>query len=645
MAERHFIVATAGHVDHGKSSLVKALTSIDPDRLPEEKARGITIDLGFAHLELGHEGATYSLGIVDVPGHEDFVKNMVAGVGSIDLALLIVAADDGWMPQTEEHLQILLYLGVTRAVVALTKSDLCADIPAATRAIREQLAGTPMAEAPIIPTSISDSRGFEELKTALASELSQAPPARDIAKPRLPVDRVFTLRGFGTVVTGTLTGGSLQRGQSVILQPAAKPARLRSLQNHNREVESVQPGQRVALNLPDIANAEASGGEGVRRGDIVTLDSLGQAGVTMDVQLHRSSRLADGPARVSRPLKDGTRVRVHAGSANYPARVFLLETNSLLPGQSVFAQIRFEQPQFLFAGDRFILRDWPEQTTLAGGLVLDHTSNRRGFRSTARKALLTARASQPGDALAWVLSQLDRDLFSRSEDLLRQSRFSAAEIQQALAALATSKQVMVIGDRAIAGTYWTRLSAVATQAVDAFHRAHPERPGLPLNDLRAVLGKQLVVEAAFDPLIKQLCASGFTQVGTTLKRSSHRPSLPPQLQTAGAKLRSTLTAKPFEPPSRKELAPDAPSQQALRFLIETGEVVDLSAEIVMTSEAYQQVTGIIREHLRKQGKATVSELRQAIGTSRRILMPLLERLDKQGVTLRQGDWRVPGRAA
>src|SRR5438309_167452 len=279
MTVRHFIMATAGHVDHGKSALVKALTGIDPDRLPEEKTRGITIDLGFAHLALpstiSNQPSAFHLGIIDVPGHEDFVKNMVAGVGSIDLALFVVAADDGWMPQTEEHLQILSYLGVSRAVVALTKIDLVESEERIAARLREKLANSPFAEAPIVPTSVLNARGLDELKATLVRLLSDTPPPRDIGKPRLPVDRVFTLRGIGTVVTGTLTGGTLRRGQTVVLQPAGGTTRIRSLQNHNHDVEASGAGTRTALNLPDLDTAS------VRRGDVVTLAELSPAGSTL----------------------------------------------------------------------------------------------------------------------------------------------------------------------------------------------------------------------------------------------------------------------------------------------------------------------------------------------------------------------------
>src|ERR1700694_122228 len=349
---QHFIVATAGHVDHGKSALVKALTGTDPDRLPEEKSRGITIDLGFAHLELPSPASppsSFLLGIVDVPGHEDFVKNMVAGVGSIDVALLVVAADDGWMPQTEEHLQILTYFGVRRAVVALTKADLTPDEPGAVAAIRERLRGSPFADAPIVPTSVVSGRGLDDLKATLAGVLAATPPPRDIGKPRLPVDRVFTLQGIGTVVTGTLFGGTLRRGQSVVIQPSGKATRIRSLQSHGRDVEAGGPGTRTALNLTDLRVPED-----IHRGDVVTLEALGGPSEILDVLLEISPR-------ATRVVKHGARVHAHYGSGSVAAHVALYSGNELAVGDRALAQLRLEAPAFVFAGDRFTLRDWAEQ--------------------------------------------------------------------------------------------------------------------------------------------------------------------------------------------------------------------------------------------------------------------------------------------
>src|SRR5437868_4072026 len=266
MTEKHFILATAGHVDHGKSALVKALTGTDPDRLPEEKKRQITIDLGFAELDLtASNGDKMQASIVDVPGHEDFVRNMIAGVGSIDLALLVIAADDGWMPQTEEHVQILIYLGVQRAVIALSKSDLGRTV-IVREEIRNQLRDTVFADAPIVPTSIRSGKGIESLKSAIGFELAALQPQRDIEKPRLFVDRAFALRGIGTVVTGTLVGGSIGRSQHVVVQPRNTSTHVRSIQSHGRDLETAQPGMRTAMNLPDVAIGEKE----LRRGDLVT---------------------------------------------------------------------------------------------------------------------------------------------------------------------------------------------------------------------------------------------------------------------------------------------------------------------------------------------------------------------------------------
>jgi len=632
--QKHFIVATAGHVDHGKSALVKTLTGTDPDRLPEEKARGITIDLGFAHLDLPE--AQISAGIIDVPGHEDFVKNMVAGVGSIDLALFVVAADDGWMPQTEEHLQILDYLGVTCAVVALTKIDLATNEEQVESAIREKLQDTPFADAPIVRTSVVTERGIKELKTALAGALAQTPVPRDIGKPRLSVDRVFTLHGIGTVVTGTLSGGRLQVGQPVVVQPSGKATRVRNLQSHNHDVTSVGPGTRTAINLPDVfvaGKGEGYAGSGVSRGEVVTLPELGEASHTVDAWLQRSLRVVHTGMTESRPLKDGALVRIHHGSASHAARILLLDCAELNPGEKALAQLRFETPVFVFAGDRFVIRDWSEQTTLAGGLVLDPDAPRRNVRATERLEFLRARASAPRDAGVFLGSLVAYKRALPAAGLLVKSPWSAAEI-------ATAVQGRVVGGFAIDKDWWSSIRQKAGQRVHEEHHLRPERPGLALNDLRAAIGAELPAPEFFDTLVAELCRDEFVQVGTALRHKSHRPALPAALQAAGTRVRAALSAKPFEPPARKELAPDAASQNVLRFLIQTGEAIELSDDTVMLAENFLRATEQIRKYLREKGKATASELRQQLNTNRRVIIPLLEKLDKDGVTLRQGDSRV-----
>ncbi len=658
MQVRHYILATAGHVDHGKSALVKALTGTDPDRLPEEKARGITIDLGFAQLDLpappstpaadgapaGTRPTAFSVGIVDVPGHEDFVKNMVAGVGSIDLALFIVAADDGWMPQSEEHLQILGYLGVTRAVVALTKADLVAGREAEPiAAVRQALALSPFAAAPIVTTSVITGRGLDELKTVLAGVLAETPPPRDLGKPRLPVDRVFTLKGIGTVVTGTLSGGTLQLGQAVVLQPAGRVTRVRSLQNHHADVEFSPPGTRTAVNLPDVEPHSETQPQGVDRGHVLTVTELGEATVTADVMLEKSARLAGCPIPAARPLKDRTRVRVHHGSANVPAAVFVHGGGELPPGGRVWAQLRFETPVFLLAGDRFIVRDWSEQATLAGGLVLDADGDRKHWQIKPQQALLEARGAAPDDPAVWVLTALARDGAVRRDDLLRRTRFRAEETAAALAALAAEKRIVLGPELAADPAAWQAWLARAASAVDAAHRVHPEWVGLPLAELRTALAAETSVPGAFEALVSELDRSGFVVTGTAIRRAAHRPALPSRLQAAGDWLRQTLQAKPLEPPSRKELTSDRASQEALKFLIATGEAVEVGSDQVLSAEAYARAVDAIRAHLRRHGQATMSDLRQVVGTTRRIIVPLCERLDREGITRREGDWRRLGR--
>jgi selenocysteine-specific elongation factor len=644
MAARSYILATAGHVDHGKSAVVRALTGTDPDRLPEEKARGITIDLGFAHLDL--PGANAHLGIIDVPGHEDFVKNMVAGVGSIDLALFVVAADDGWMPQTEEHLQILTYLGVARAVVALTKVDLVTDEPVVRAKLAERLRKTPFENAPVVGTSIVSGHGFDELKAALAGVVKDLPPQRDVGKPRLPVDRAFGLKGVGTVVTGTLTGGSVKRGQGMVVQPSGRAARVRTLQTHNAEVESVGPGNRVALNLPDVqvdADGRSAAGT-VRRGDVVTLPKLGKPSDTIDVVLERSARQAtNGTTASPRGLKDATRVRMHLGSGDFPCRLYFIGAEKeLAPGGKALAQLRFEAPVFAFAGDRFIVRDWPGQHTLAGGVVLDPGASRRGYRQDARRTLLEPRAASPDAVMPFVRTELARlGVLSRSSVAV-QSRFSAQEAAAAVAQLTTEGAAVAAGNVVADARRWKGLAARAAEAIDADHRARPEQMGVKLTDLRAALGDALPAGEAsvFDALVAELGRSGFVRAGALIRRSTHRPALPPRLQAAGSRIRAALAAKPFDPPSRKELAPDPVGQQALRFLVETGEAVEVGDDAVLSAEGYSKAVEAIRGYLRGKGSATVSELKPVLGVSRRIMVPLLERLDRDGVTLRRGDVRV-----
>ncbi len=623
MTPRNFILATAGHVDHGKTALVKALTGTDPDRLPEEKARGMTIDLGFAHLSL----PGFSLGIIDVPGHEDFVRNMIAGLGAIDLALFVVAADDGWMPQSEEHLQILDYLGIQHGVVAITKCDL-GDAKRIEEEVRHQLQGTSLGKSSVVLTSVRNSLGIDRLREELARQCAQIPASRDVGKPRLFVDRAFSIRGSGTVVTGTLTGGHLTRGDTLVVQPQDSPVRIRAIQSHNEAVETAAPATRVALNLSDLRV------EDIPRGSLLTGAPPGPASRMMDVSLTRSGRLS----AAARPLKTGALLQFHHGSARHTARVTLLEQRELKPGERAIARLVFPEPIHTFAGDRFILRDSAEQRTIAGGTLLDPDAAGTKFRSTAQRYFLEARATAPNDPNILLETQLARDGWAKDETLLLKSNLSREEIEAAVADLARAKKIFRAHGIAADAAWWQRLCSRAQELIEAGHRTQPQQAGSELSAMRAAL--QIEDAQLFDALVRHLCAQGFERAGNAIRRRGHRPALPPQLQRAGAEIRAALAAQPFDPPSRKQLIRDAAAREALRFLAETGEVVLLGNDVLLGAATFVEMKSRIQQSLGKKGPATASELRQLLGTSRRILIPLLEHLDRVGLTVRQGDRRA-----
>jgi selenocysteine-specific elongation factor len=620
VTKRHFIIATAGHVDHGKSTLVKALTGTDPDRLPEEKKRQITIDLGFAELSLAApDGDKIQAGIVDVPGHEDFVRNMIAGVGSIDLALFVVAANDGWMPQSEEHLQILNYLGVQRAVIALTKSDL-GGIDFVTDQIREQLTGTAFADSPIVPTSVRTGTGIEKLVNTLATELARMEPQRDIRKPRLFIDRVFTLRGIGTVVTGTLNGGSLRRGQQIVVYPISLETRIRSIQSHGHELEVAQPGMRTAINLPDLRIDQ------IKRGDVVTLPGQGTPTSTLIVLVQKPSRLKRDKT-VAHPLKNGSSIYVHHGASRVAARIRFREDGPLNVGKAKIAHLKLASAIFAFIGDRFVVRDSAQQHTIAGGIVLDPDGDDKSVASSI--------ALDNVDSL--VRATVARQGFARRGSLLSKSRFSADEISEALINLEKNGEIIVCQHIAAGCEFWRKLRAWAIGLIDAAHKETPERAGFDLGELRSALRTQ--EPEVFESLVADLCAGDFVRKGSVIARTSYRPTLPVHAQSVEKRIRGALAEQPFDPPSRKAIESDPQARQVVRFLIENGDVTELALDVVLLRESFERMKSQVTEFISKNGPATVSQLRQALGSSRRVMVPLLERLDRDGVTTRAGDKR------
>ena len=625
MTTRHFTIATAGHVDHGKSALVKALTGTDPDRLPEEKKRQITIDLGFAALNVtAPNGDRIHAGIIDVPGHEDFVRNMIAGVGSVDLALFVVAADDGWMPQSEEHLQILNYLRVQRAVVALTKSDL-GEIDGVTDQIRERLSGTPFSNAPIVPTSVRTGTGIEKLVNTLVTQLAKTEPQRDIGKPRLFIDRVFMLRGIGTIVTGTLIGGSLRRGQQIVVYPSNLETRIRSIQSHGNELELAQPGMRTAINLPDLRVDQ------INRGDVVTIRNRAAPSSTLIVRMEKLARLNrnDNDAHA---LKNGSSIYMHHGASRVGGRIRLRENGSLKPGEEKIARLKLASPIFAFIGDRFVVRDSSERHTIAGGTVVDPDGE--------KESLAPGVAIHNIDAL--VSATLARHGFAPREDLLTKSPFTGDEISEALARLEQSGAIVMCRHIAVDREFWRELRAQAISLIDAGHQKFAERTGIDVGELRSALRVQPA--EMLESLVADLCNGDFIRKGSVIARTSHRPTLPLHVQAVEKRICEALNGQPFDPPSRKALESDAKARQVMRFLIENGEVTELALDVVLLRENFDRMKSRVAEFISTNGPSTVSQLRQALGSSRRVVVPLLERLDRDGVTRRAGDKRSLGRS-
>jgi selenocysteine-specific elongation factor len=640
-------IGTAGHVDHGKSTLVTALTGIDPDRLVEEKARGMTIDLGFAWLTLpsGREAS-----IVDVPGHESFIKNMLAGVGGIDVALLVVAADEGVMPQTDEHLAILDLLGVRAGVVALTKCDLVDAewLELVREEVAERLRPTTLANAPLIPCSAVTGVGLPTLRAALDTALDAAPPRRDLGRPRLPVDRVFTLTGFGTVATGTLQDGTLRAGQEVQVLPAGLKARIRGVQQHKHAVAEGLPGGRLAVNLAGIARSD------LRRGDVLALPGTLRPTTAMDVRLEV---LADAP----RPLTHGAQLDVYLGAAEVPARVLLMDADELAPGASGWAQLRLRRPLVAARGDRFILRVPSPSQTIGGGTVIEALARRRRRRDASVLARLAALAR--GDPEELVLAALQPGASGtlqptlsgyggrEAHDLARAAGLPEITLSAALAALVGRRAIVRVGAHVYAAGEWQRLHDDALRLLADYHARFPLRAGMPREEWRARLG--LTARAADDALAALMAedmpahdvgggmgASAESQ-GAYVMLAGHAPRLTAEQERAVAALLGRFHAAPFAPPTRPEVEAElGPELTAL--LIERGDLVKLSDAIVLERTAYQEAVRHIVAHLRTHETITVAEARDLLGTTRKYMLAIFEHLDERRITRRSGDDRILG---
>ncbi len=615
------VIGTAGHVDHGKSTLVRALTGIDPDRLAEEKAREMTIDLGFAWAKLP-SGET--VGIVDVPGHRDFIENMLAGVGGIDAVLLVIAADEGVMPQTREHLAILDLLGVQHGLVALTKTDLVDDpawLELIEHDIHDTLADTSLAEADIVRVSARTRAGLDTLFDRLAALLDEMPPRADYGSPRLPIDRIFTISGFGTVVTGTLLGGAVRVGEEVEIQPAGLRGRIRGLQSYKQTVDTAEPGSRVAVNVSGVDK------RAVGRGDVLTYPGQLQATTLIDV---RFRHLKDA----GRPLKHNAEVKFFSGAAESVAHVRLLDVDELPPGQEAWLQLRLETPLALAQGDRFILRyPSPSQTIGGGGIVNPHPARRwKRFQADILDQLATRMNGTPAERLA----QTARVPEKRSA-LQKHLGYNTADFEAAVHdGLAQGLLVELPGGELLARGAWDALMRHMLDELRAFHRTAPLRLGMSREELRSRLGlKGATLNALLD------MQSEIVAEGERLRLADHAIRFDSAQQSRAAALRQQIAAAPYAPPSFAEAAQLA-GEDVVYALIELGEIVAVQPDIIFSRAAYDELVSAILEMIDRDGSVTASGLRDRFNTSRKYAIGLLEHLDSVGITRRAGDARVRG---
>ena len=616
-------LGTAGHIDHGKTSLVRALTGVDTDRLPQERQRGISIELGYARLELPSGRA---LSVVDVPGHERFVRTMVAGASGIDLALIAIACDDGVMPQTREHVAILGLLGVEHAVVALTKRDLVDDDGAllARADIEELLAESAFASAPLVEVSVRDGSGLDELRAAL-EDVSDRVKARPATAPmRLPIDRVFTLHGIGTVITGTLWSGSVADGDRVLVEPRGREVRVRSVHVHDTPVERAEAGRRVALNLVGLDRDE------VARGDLIVQPGAYPASYRLDVDL---TALADGPG-----LRHGELVQVLAGTAVLDGRVALLGADRLQPGERGLAQLRLRSRAITARGDRVILRATAPQRTLAGAVVLDPSPRRHG---ASARALARLRLLADGDPAALVRAVLaDARWPTGLTELAPRGLIDPVSARAALQLLVESGEVLALGGgepQFLAADRYREIAASIGEMLARRAEAHPLEPGVPIAAL---------IPVAAEPLAAHLEAAG------VIARDGANARLPGAAASAGSlhaaeasALIAQLDAGGYAPSDLPTLAVStglrADEFRALCGALEReGAIVRFGDDLAYTAESYERARLRVVELCEQQGDVTLAQVRDELGASRRIVQALLEHLDGAGVTRRVGDRRI-----
>jgi selenocysteine-specific elongation factor len=624
------IVGTAGHVDHGKSALIAALTGVHPDRLKEEIEREMTIELGFAALQLP---SGEQIGIVDTPGHRDFIGNMLAGIGGIDAVLLVVAADEGVSAQTREHLDILDLLQVHKGVIVITKTDLISDpewLELVELEVRELVHGTSLSNIPLVKVSAKTGAGLQELVHALEQVLANTPVKADYNRPRLPVDRVFSLTGFGTIVTGTLLDGTFSVGEEVVCLPSGLHARIRGIQTHNQKQMWSHPGMRTALNLSGIDKSQ------ITRGDVITW--LG----TYD-----PTQLLDGSFRylpsLSNKFEHNTEVKLFIGASETVAQARLLGADHLEPGDEGFLQLRLTSPIVAMRGDRYILRLPSPSQTIGGGSVLDAHPQKlhRRFDSLGLQQLQRLRNGKPAEVLIQALTGLG---VSTVADLQKKIGFGENQTLSFLQELVQEKQIIALKpdpqpqkSLIITQSNWEKLEQTILQTLQAFHQAHPLHLGMAREALRSQLK---LTQAAFDVVLGRLLSNNLIEERSTLvAKAGYTISFTPSQQAQADILLEKFNAEPYSPPDGTE-AKAIVGEDLLQGMIAHHDLVQVSEQILFTPAALEEMTSWVKIYLQENGSLTLAEFRDHFQSSRKYAVAVLEYLDAKGITKRKGDTRV-----
>jgi selenocysteine-specific elongation factor len=627
------VIGTAGHVDHGKSTLVKALTGTHPDRLKEEREREMTIDLGFAWLTLpnGEE-----VGIIDVPGHRDFIENMLAGVAGIDAVLFVIAADEGVMPQTREHLAILDLLSIGGGLIVLTKIDMVDDpewLSLVEDEIRQVTRETILANAPIIRVSARSGEGIPVLLNELAALLEPRPPRLDLGRPRLPVDRVFTIAGFGTVVTGTLVDGQLKVGEEIEILPTGIKSRIRGLQTHKQKETAAVPGSRTAVNITGVDVTR------IQRGDVITHPGDYQSTRRMDVSFRL---LADA----SSDLIHNMDVKFFIGASEMMARVRLLGVEQLRPGESGWVQLELRDPVVCMRGDRYILRRPSPPETLGGGVVIDPFP--KGRHKRFRQAVINQLASLAGGAPEDVFEQaLLTGGISPLNQVFQRSHLEPEVAEAASRYLHTSGKLIVLDGElgeadnrneqlVLHQTYWENICSQIQDIIRQYHHSYPLRSGMPREELKS---KIKLPTRPFNAILRRVIGDRtVVDRNGNLALPDHRVHFSAAQQKQVDQLLAQFSKSPYTPPSVKDCILMV-GEELYKSLLESEVFVQVSPEVVFLTSTYQEMRELTIRLLRKEGKVTVAQVRDLFDTSRKYALAFMEHCDNMGITVRDGDYR------